>query len=78
MRMLPVPDIVKEMADRIEDMSVVLKSVSAKIDTLHQEVVEMRDREKRIPDLSLKIEALDGRVSTLNDRVAWLSTSIEK
>ncbi|MEW6349481.1 MAG: hypothetical protein AB1646_10505 [Thermodesulfobacteriota bacterium] len=78
MRMLPVPDIVKEMASQIDDLSVALKSVSSKIDVLHQEFAEMRSREKRLADLSLQMETLGGRVSTLADRVSWLCTSIEK
>jgi hypothetical protein len=77
MGVLPVPEIVKDMAHRIEELTVLMKAVSAKIDVIQKEVTEMKAREQRISDLSLKVEILGGRVSTLTDRLAWLCTSME-
>jgi hypothetical protein len=78
MRVLPVPDIVQQMSERMEELESSVTTANRKLDRLLDEIRQMRVRENEVKAVSLAVETVRGTLTTTKDQVAMLCAMIEK
>ncbi len=78
MGVLPVPDIVTQMSNKIDQLDASVKATNLKLDKVLDEIRRIRIHEEEVKAVTPKLESMKGSLDITRDQVAMLCAMIEK
>lgn len=78
MAVLPVPELVKDMAAAVDQISRAVAALNAKLDKLADKIGSMKCQEDEVRTMALKMESMSGALSVAKDQLAMLCAMVEK
>lgn len=78
MPVLPVPEVVKEMATRIDQIAQQVNEVDRKVQRLFDGLDYLKSSEERMRTIGLKVDTLTGSLDVAKDQLAMLCASAER
>ncbi len=78
MAVLPVPEVVKQMASHIEGLSRALETQTREITSMRASVADVKAGFDRLSGLNARLDRLEGMMKALRDDFASLTSSLER
>jgi phage-related protein len=78
MGVLPVPEVVKDMAFALDKMAKTLEDVARKTDLLHSEFNEIKSSVQAVGAFGSRLDALQGEMRAMKESVKVVTDYIER
>ena len=78
MGVLPVPEEVKDMSRRIDDIARTVEAQQKRIDRIIEEISGVKDAVNSLAALGTKLDTMSGTLTTTKDALRMLSTTVER
>jgi len=78
MAVLPVPEVVKDMAATVEQISRTVSALDLKLDKLAERIRAIKSQEGEVRAMALTMESMFGSLSIAKDQLAMLCAITEK
>ncbi|MBI4963154.1 MAG: hypothetical protein HY913_07755 [Desulfomonile tiedjei] len=78
MPVLPVPEVVKEMATRIDQIAQRVSDLDRKVERFCEGLRNLRASEENVKSIGHKVDALTGSLDVARDQLSMLCATVEK
>jgi len=78
MPVLPVPEVVKEMAQRIDQIAQQVNDLDRKVERIHDGLRNLKSSDETVKTIGNKLDALTGSLHVARDQLAMLCATVEK
>jgi TolA-binding protein len=78
MPVLPVPEVVKEMATRIDQIAQQVNDVDRKVERLFDGLHNLKSTTETMKSIGMRVDALNGSLAVARDQLAMLCAAAEK
>jgi len=70
--MLPVPEVVREMADKVDRTAENVLAISMAVEKIAADLRALKDRDAQIARVSVQVDAINGDLAIAKDQLSWL------